>query len=326
DVRRDPRPRPAQLPHRRVPDLDFHRVPGLVPLQRMGTAGACLPAGRSPRARAGGGARPLCAFEHARDVARGVRHRCDGQRRALPHRGGPPRSAQLAHPVGDGGGPAAGGADDRHGLRRSAVPHPRTRLLRRDSCGQPGHAAAHGHGAVLRLDHHGGQSAGRPHVRNPRPTNPGRRGVDVIAAAEGLHSTGLEPDAGAAGAGAAGAGAAGAGETVARARARGPWRKAWDRFKRNRLALISLVMCGVLVVVAFAAPWIAPHHYADTDYEALLAGAGADGHLLGTDQLGRDILSRTLYGLRTALIVAFGAELLALLCALVVGLAAGYRG
>jgi len=110
------------------------------------------------------------------------------------------------------------------------------------------------------------------------------------------------------------------------ARARGPWRRAWDRFKRNRLALISIFICALLVVVAIAAPLLAPYHYAATDYEAQLAGFGAPGHPLGTDQLGRDILSRTLYGLRTALIVAFGAELFALLLALVVGLAAGYRG
>lgn len=139
--------------------------------------------------------------------------------------------------------------------------------------------------------------------------------MEIIAAAEDLHSAGIRPETGADGV-----------DAPARVQARGPWRKAWDRFKRNRLALISLVFCGLLVVVAFAAPWIAPYHYAATDYGALLSGAGVDGHLLGTDQLGRDILSRTLYGLRTALIVAFGAELLALLCALIVGLAAGYRG
>jgi ABC-type dipeptide/oligopeptide/nickel transport system permease subunit len=117
-------------------------------------------------------------------------------------------------------------------------------------------------------------------------------------------------------------------EVVDRAdvRARGPWRRAWDRFQRNRLALISLVICGLLVITAVAAPLLAPYHFAATDYENQLVGFGSAGHPMGTDALGRDILSRTLYGLRTALIVAFGAELFALLLALVVGLAAGYRG
>nr|WP_281352354.1 ABC transporter permease [Phytoactinopolyspora alkaliphila] len=71
---------------------------------------------------------------------------------------------------------------------------------------------------------------------------------------------------------------------------------------------------------------IAPYHFGATDYANQLVGVGSEGHVLGTDQLGRDILSRTIYGLRTALIVAFGAELLALLAALVIGLTAGYRG
>jgi ABC-type dipeptide/oligopeptide/nickel transport system permease subunit len=92
------------------------------------------------------------------------------------------------------------------------------------------------------------------------------------------------------------------------------------------LALISIVVCGVLVLVAATAPLLAPYHYAATDYAHQLAGFGTAGHPLGTDQLGRDILSRTLYGLRTALLVAFGAELFALLLALLIGLTAGYRG
>lgn len=113
---------------------------------------------------------------------------------------------------------------------------------------------------------------------------------------------------------------------AAEVRARGPWRRAWDRFQRNRLALISLVICGLLVITAIAAPLLAPYHFAATDYDNPLVGFGSPGHPMGTDSLGRDILSRTLYGLRTALIVAFGAELFALLLALVIGLAAGYRG
>lgn len=109
-------------------------------------------------------------------------------------------------------------------------------------------------------------------------------------------------------------------------RARGPWRGAWDRFSRNKLALGSLVFCALLVLVAVFAPLIAPYHYSDTDYSSKLVGPGSEGHLLGTDVLGRDIFSRTIYGLRTALTVAVGAELTALLLALLIGLVAGYLG
>ena len=110
------------------------------------------------------------------------------------------------------------------------------------------------------------------------------------------------------------------------ARPRGQWARAWDRFRANRLALGSLVFCGLLVLLAVTAPLIAPHHYAETDYDARLAPIGTEGHPLGTDLLGRDIASRLVYGLRTALLVAFGAEVTALVLALVIGLVAGYRG
>ncbi|MEQ7125236.1 ABC transporter permease [Actinopolymorpha sp. B11F2] len=102
--------------------------------------------------------------------------------------------------------------------------------------------------------------------------------------------------------------------------------RAWERFRRNRLALVSLVFCGLLVVVALAAPLLAPHHYAETDFANKLASPGTAGHPLGADLLGRDIASRLVYGLRTALIVAFGAELTALALALLIGLVAGYLG
>jgi ABC-type dipeptide/oligopeptide/nickel transport system permease subunit len=107
---------------------------------------------------------------------------------------------------------------------------------------------------------------------------------------------------------------------------RGPWAHAWARFRRNKLALGSLVFCGLLIVVALAAPLIAPYHYSETDFANRWAPPGSEGHLFGSDGLGRDVFSRTIYGLRTALTVAFGAELTALALALAIGLAAGYLG
>ncbi|WP_427886184.1 ABC transporter permease [Kribbella sp. GL6] len=108
--------------------------------------------------------------------------------------------------------------------------------------------------------------------------------------------------------------------------ARGPWARAWSRFRKHRLAFCSLVFCAFLILVAIAAPLIAPYGYEETDIQHKLAGPGSAGHLLGTDLLGRDILSRLIYGLQTALTVAFGAELTALVFALAIGLLAGYLG
>ncbi|GAA3145153.1 ABC-type dipeptide/oligopeptide/nickel transport system permease subunit [Kribbella aluminosa] len=108
--------------------------------------------------------------------------------------------------------------------------------------------------------------------------------------------------------------------------ARGPWARAWSRFRRHRLAFGSLIFCAFLILVAIAAPLIAPYGYEETDIQHKLAGPGSAGHLLGTDLLGRDILSRLIYGLQTALTVAFGAELTALVLALAIGLLAGYLG
>lgn len=107
---------------------------------------------------------------------------------------------------------------------------------------------------------------------------------------------------------------------------RGQWGVATDRYRRNRLAVIGIIFVIILVVVALCATWIAPYAYDQTDYDRLLAPAWSPGHLLGTDQLGRDVLSRLLVGLRTALMVAIVAEGTALLVALAVGLTAGYRG
>lgn len=102
--------------------------------------------------------------------------------------------------------------------------------------------------------------------------------------------------------------------------------RAWGRYRANRVALVGLAICILMIVAAVFAPQVAPYGYDETDYAAALKPAGSPGHLLGTDQLGRDILSRLIFGLQTALTVAFGAELAALAIAIVVGLTAGYRG
>lgn len=106
----------------------------------------------------------------------------------------------------------------------------------------------------------------------------------------------------------------------------GRWKAAWRRFRRNKLATISLVFVALLVLTAVFAPLIAPYAYDDTDYIARRIGIGSEGHLLGTDELGRDVLSRLIYSVRTALVIAIGAEAVALGLAIVVGLLAGYVG
>lgn len=92
------------------------------------------------------------------------------------------------------------------------------------------------------------------------------------------------------------------------------------------MAFISLWVVVILALIAIFAPVLAPYHHAATNYDQTLAGIGTPGHPLGTDVLGRDILSRMIFGFRTALLVAVVAEVLSVLAALLIGVTAGYRG
>src|SRR5580700_481183 len=98
-----------------------------------------------------------------------------------------------------------------------------------------------------------------------------------------------------------------------------------SRVKRQPLAAIGVTLLGVFVVCALFAPWLAPQDPAQLDLPGRLMGPSW-GHWFGTDELGRDILSRTLYGARISLIVAVSVVGLSLAVGLVLGMIAGFYG
>ena len=69
------------------------------------------------------------------------------------------------------------------------------------------------------------------------------------------------------------------------------WWEFWDNFKRNRIALLGLIILGLLLIVAIAAPWLTPYDYQASNMPRSLKPPSAE-NWLGTDELGRDILSR----------------------------------
>jgi peptide/nickel transport system permease protein len=98
-----------------------------------------------------------------------------------------------------------------------------------------------------------------------------------------------------------------------------------ERFRRQPLAVIGAVLLVFFVVTALAAPWITPYDPAVIDLNHRLAGPD-HAHWFGTDELGRDIFSRTLYGARLSLLVATSVVACSLLLGLVAGGLAGYYG
>ena len=100
---------------------------------------------------------------------------------------------------------------------------------------------------------------------------------------------------------------------------------AWRRFRRHKLAMVSLVVLVLLTLSAILAPWIAPYHFSEQHLDQVLQGPGAK-HLLGTDTLGRDELTRILYGGRISLLVGLGVALSVGILGTVIGAAAGYYG
>lgn len=124
------------------------------------------------------------------------------------------------------------------------------------------------------------------------------------------------------------------GEAAETIKGRSPWQLAWERLRRDKVAIGSVIVILLIVVMAIIAPLVARltgHGYADT-YPSIgldpygLPVAPSKTFVLGTDDLGRDVLVRTVYGARVSLIAGVVASGLAVLVGGFVGMVAGYFG
>ncbi len=99
-------------------------------------------------------------------------------------------------------------------------------------------------------------------------------------------------------------------------------RDTWRRFRRHRLAVVSVGVLGFLVLAVVVGGWVWPVAIDEIDFAATLQGPSW-AHPLGTDDLGQDLLARMIYGGRISLAVGFAAMVVATLVGVVVGALAG---
>jgi peptide/nickel transport system permease protein len=138
----------------------------------------------------------------------------------------------------------------------------------------------------------------------------------ISAVAEGLELAGRAPDAVLA-------------AEEEGARPRGQWALVWRRFRRHRLAVLGLAILAVMIFASLAAPLVAP--YDPDKQDRVLARFGQPAapswaHPFGSDNLGRDYLSRTIYGSRVSLVVGFVSTAIVIAVGTVLGALAGYAG
>jgi ABC-type dipeptide/oligopeptide/nickel transport system permease subunit len=103
------------------------------------------------------------------------------------------------------------------------------------------------------------------------------------------------------------------------------WRDAWDRLVKNKLAVIGLVMVVVLFLAAIFGPYFTPYDFLSQNLDERNFPMSWD-HWFGTDDLGRDVFSRVLYGARTAFLVAIVVTIIAVALGSALGVLAGYKG
>lgn len=99
----------------------------------------------------------------------------------------------------------------------------------------------------------------------------------------------------------------------------------WRQLKKNKLAVVALVVLILLFLVAIFGPLIAPYPYYQQDASNAYAGPSAE-HLLGTDKLGRDVLSRLIYGARQSLEMGVVSVFIAAVLGITIGSIAGFYG
>lgn len=103
------------------------------------------------------------------------------------------------------------------------------------------------------------------------------------------------------------------------------WSDGWKRLKRNKAAVISLAFIVFVCVIAILAPWIAPYSFETQDIDRALMPPDAK-NLLGTDSLGRDMLSRIIYGARMSMAVGIFTAVFSLLIGGLYGAVSGWMG
>jgi len=103
------------------------------------------------------------------------------------------------------------------------------------------------------------------------------------------------------------------------------WVDAWRRLLRNKAAVAALVVIALFTLLALFAPYVAPYSYETQDLDHTSQAPGA-AHLMGTDQLGRDLFSRLIYGARISFAVALAAQIVIVGIGVPLGLISGYMG
>ena len=105
----------------------------------------------------------------------------------------------------------------------------------------------------------------------------------------------------------------------------GPWQRAWRRLRRRRGAMLGLAVVLLFVALALLAPWVSPQDPIATSWGAIRK-APSSAHWFGTDEIGRDVLSRVIWGTQASLLAGVVSVTISLLIGVPIGLAAGFLG
>lgn len=105
----------------------------------------------------------------------------------------------------------------------------------------------------------------------------------------------------------------------------GPWRRAWHKLRRNRVGMFGLVVVLAFVLMAVFAPWLAPHDPTAASWSAIRKPPTAE-FWFGTDELGRDVFSRVVWGARASILAGVVSVAIALVTGVAIGMAAGFFG
>jgi peptide/nickel transport system permease protein len=111
-----------------------------------------------------------------------------------------------------------------------------------------------------------------------------------------------------------------------RARERSGMRYMWRSLKRDKVVIVMLAILIVITLSAIFAPVVARGNIVDPDYSVRLVPPFTEGHIAGTDQLGRDVMSRIIYGARISLLVGSVSVVIAAVVGVTAGLVSGYYG